>query len=322
MACEVVSMNSFRKAILSGQGLYKADPVVHDKQARGTEADNLSSVEVPRSESRSHNHRDDDRHRLDHETATARFDGEEYQIDLINLSGGGAMIRADFAPRLWERVDLIFSEGAEIECAVRWLRDDRVGLEFAHETRIDCDPETRDALLLDVIRRSFGDVAISVGKPVSAPPPVPAVALERKDDDDAVANSRRVDRRHPLVWVGQVLYNHGSEKVRLRNISEHGALIESPVTYPLGAEIYLDLDDAGQHFATVSWTCGDKIGLRFNEPFNLRILSKSKPELAPALMTRPGPSQIYADQNNPWAEGWNRQSLDDLRHDLEGYLKR
>ncbi len=50
------------------------------------------------------------------------------------------MIRADFTPRLWERVDLIFAEGAEIECAVRWIRDDRVGLEFAHETRIDCDP--------------------------------------------------------------------------------------------------------------------------------------------------------------------------------------
>jgi len=40
------------------------------------------------------------------------------------------------------------------------------------------------------------------------------------------------------------------------------------------------------------------------------------------MMIRPGPSQIYADQDNPWAEGWNRQSLDDLREDLEGYLKR
>jgi PilZ domain len=320
MACEVVSMNSFRKAILSGQGLYKGDPVVHDKQAHGAKTDDLTSVEVPRSETRTGNHRDDDRHRLDQESATARFDGEEHQVDLINLSGGGAMIRADFAPRLWERVDLIFGEGAEIECAVRWLRDDRVGLEFAHETRIDCDAETRDALLLDVIRRSFGDVAVSIAKPDGET--ADTVPVASKDDDDAVANSRRTNRRHPLVWVGQVLYSHRSEKVRLRNISEHGALIESPISYPLGAEIYLDLDDAGQHFAIVSWSCGDKIGLKFSAPFDLRLLSKSKPELAPALMTRPGPSQIYADQNNPWAEGWNRQSLDDLRDDLEGYLKR
>ena len=313
-------MNSFRKAILSGQGLHKVNPIVHDKQTHGAKTDNLSSVEVPRGESRSQNHRDDDRHRLDQESATVRFDGEVHQVDLINLSGGGAMIRADFAPRLWERVDLIFGEGAEIECAVRWLRDDRVGLEFAHETRIDCDAETRDALLLDVIRRSFGDVTVSIAKLDEEA--ADTVTLASKDDDDAVANSRRTDRRHPLVWVGQVLYNHSSEKVRLRNISEHGALIECPISYPLGAEIYLDLDDAGQHFATVSWTCGDKVGLRFKGPFDLRVLSKSKPELAPSMMIRPGPSQIYADQNNPWADGWNRQSLDEIRDDLEGYLKR
>jgi len=318
MACEVVSMNSFRKAVLSGQGL-KGNPVAHSKMRKGAETDDLTSVAVSRSETRSQDHRDDDRHRLDQESATARFDGKEHQVDLINLSGGGAMIRADFAPRLWERVDLVFGEGAAIECAVRWLRDDRVGLEFAHETKIDCDPETRDALLLDVIRRSFSDVTISTARPSTAPV---AASPAGNHDDASVANSRRAERRHPLVWMGQVLYNHDSSKVRLRNISEFGALIEAPISYPLGAEIYLDLDDAGQHFATVSWTFGDKVGLKFKQPFDLRVLRNSKPEVAPAMMTRPGPSQIYAEQDNPWADGWNRQSLDELREDLEGYLKR
>ena len=116
-------MNSFRSAILSGKGLHSGDPVVREKEGRGSTEDDLSSVEVPRSEARTHNHRDDDRHRLEQESATARFDGEEYDVDLINLSGGGAMIRADFQPRLWERVDLILAEGGEIECAVRWLRE-------------------------------------------------------------------------------------------------------------------------------------------------------------------------------------------------------
>jgi hypothetical protein len=318
MACEVVSMNSFRKAVLSGKGL-KDNPIVHQKLRQGVEADDLTSIGVPRSESRTQDHRDDDRHRLDHETVVARFDGEEHPVDLVNLSGGGAMIRADFAPRLWERVDLVFGEEAEIECAVRWLRDDRVGLEFAHETKIDCDPETRDALLLDVLRRSFSDVTISAARPEAAPA---KAAPATNADDEAVANSRRVERRHPLVWMGQVLYNHDSSKVRLRNISECGALIEAAISYPLGAEIYLDLDDAGQHFATVSWTFGDKIGLKFKRPFDLGVLRNSKPEVAPAMMTRPSPSQIYADQDNPWADGWNRQSLDELREDLEGYLKR
>lgn len=311
-------MNSFRSAILSGKGLHSGDPIVRDKQGRGSAEDDLSSVEVPRSEARTHNQRDDDRHRLEQESATARFDGEMHDVDLINLSGGGAMIRADFQPRLWERVDLILAEGGEIECAVRWLRGDRVGLEFAHETRIDCDPEVRDQLLLDVIHRSFPEVALAPREEAESP----VAPAEQGDDDDAVTNSRRVERRHPLVWMGEVFFQHDSEKVRLRNISENGALIESPVSYPLDSEILLDLGDAGQHFATVSWACADKAGLRFHQPFDLKKLGSAKPQVAPRLMTRPGPGVQSADQDNPWADGWKRQSLDELRDDLEGYLKR
>lgn len=314
-------MNSFRSAILSGKGLHPKDPVVQQKKKRGAKEDDLSSVPVPRTEHRTQNTREDDRHRLEHENARARFGGEEHEVEIINLSGGGAMIRAGFAPRLWERVDLIFVEGGEIECAVRWIRDDRVGLEFAHETRIDCDPRARDALLLDVIHRSFPDVALSPREDVVVP--IPAGKTEKQDDDDAVATSRRNERRHPLVWMGEIYFSHTNEKVRLRNISEHGALIESPVQYPLGVEVMLDLGDAGQHFATVSWTCGDKAGLKFNNEFDLKLLGNAKPELAPEMLTRPGPAgRVSIDQDNPWADGWKRQSLEELRSDLEGFMKR
>ena len=313
-------MNSFRSAIVSGKGLHSKNPRVNEKNARGAVEDDLSSVEVPRGETRSANHRDDDRHRLDQEVARARFDGEEHEVDLINLSGGGAMIRAEFEPRLWERVDLILAEGAEIECAVRWIRNDRVGLEFAHETRIECDAEARDALLLEVIHRSFPDVALAPRKEIAAPNS--EVAAGQGDDDDAIANSRRTERRHPLVWMGELYFAHNNEKVRLRNISENGALIESPIQYPLGVEVLLDLGDAGQHFATVSWTCGDKVGLKFNNKFDLKVLGKAKPQVAPHLMIRPGPGLQTSDIDNPWADGWQRQSLDELRDDLEGYLKR
>lgn len=313
-------MNSFRSAILSGNGLHPKNPLVHDKKGRGAESEDLSSVEVPRSEGRNTNHRDDDRHRLNQETAKARFNRKEYEVELVNLSGGGAMIRAEFSPRLWQRIDLIFAEGAEIECAVRWIRDDRIGLEFAHETRIDCDPAERDALLLDVIHRSFPDVVLAPREEVVVQLPTPK--SDQKEEDDAVANSRRTERRHPLVWSGEIYFAHSNEKVRLRNISEHGALIESPVHYPLGAEVLLDLDAAGQHFATVSWTCGDKAGLKFNNEFDLKLLGSAKPEVAPQLMIRPGPGLASADLDNPWAAGWQRQSIEQLRDDLEGYLKR
>lgn len=311
-------MNSFRSAILSGNGLHPKNPLVRDKKGRGATEDDLASVAVPRAEGRNTNHRDEDRHRLDQEVARARLNGEVHDVDLINLSGGGAMIRCDFQPRMWDRVDLILAEASEIECAVRWIRDDRVGLEFAHETRIDCDPEARDALLLDVIHRSFPDVALARREE----PEPPAVTAPKVDDDDAVANSRRTERRHPLVWTGEIYFAHSNEKVRLRNISENGALIESPVQYPTGAEVLLDLGEAGQHFAIVNWTCGDKAGLQFRNAFDLKLLGNAKPEVAPHLMIRPGPGLHTSDIDNPWADGWQRQSLDELRDDLEGYLKR
>jgi hypothetical protein len=40
----------------------------------------------------------------------------------------------------------------------------RIGLEFAHETRLECDPDLRDALLSDVIRRSFPDLLPPLAK--------------------------------------------------------------------------------------------------------------------------------------------------------------
>lgn len=305
-------MNKFRSTILTGMGFRTKDPLVHNKEARGAERDDLGSIEVARAETRTANHREVDRHRLAEEQAAARYDGETHEVDLVNLSGGGAMIRADFTPRLWDRVDLILAEDAEIECAVRWLRSDRIGLEFAHETRIDCSPEVRDALLLDVVRRSFPDIAAKEREPEA----------EEPQSDQADPASRRTERRHPLIWMGDIIHNHSSDRVRLRNISEHGAMIESPISYRQGAELLLDLGEAGQHFATVGWTCADKAGLVFEKPFDLATLSKSRPEVASHLHSKAGVKRQPIDDNNAWADGWQRQSVDELRDSLEGYLKR
>lgn len=310
-------MNKFRSAILSGNGLHSGDPLVRSKNRRGAVEDDLSSVKVPRSERRTANQREDDRHRLDQECARARFGDKLYDVELINLSGGGAMIEAEFQARLWDRVDLILGEDGEIECAVRWLRGDRIGLEFAHETRIDCAPEQRDALLLDVLRRSFPDVSLPKRENDSGP-----VKKAEPAATAATPDSRRTERRHPLVWTGEILFSHSREKVRLRNISAKGALIESSVPYPVGVELLLILNDGSQYFATVSWSCGDKAGLRFEEQFDLSKLGNAKPEVAPKQMIRAAPGLRSTDTDNPWADGWQRSSLEELRADLEGFLKR
>lgn len=306
-------MNSFRDAINSGRGLHPKDPVVREKDSRGAVEENLESVEIPRVEERSANHRDDDRHRLTGETATARHKGDSHEVEIVNLSGGGAMIRAGFKPRLWDMVELALGDGPAFEGAVRWIRGDRIGLEFAHETRIECSPEERDALLLEVIRRSFPTVKALPERPLDA-------KAETSAEQDA---GNRAEARHPLIWNGEIHYAHDSNRVRLRNVSSGGALVEiGAVTYPQGAEIMLDLGDAGEFFATVSWVVGDQLGLKFKKPFDVACLAKARPDLMPHRWNRPGFLDFAPDDCSPWDDQWGRKSLSDIRTDLEGFLKR
>ena len=125
-------MNSFRSALDKSEGLHPSGPLMPGKKPSGaTEAKGLDSVPVPRETSRTVNHRDDDRHRLQAEHATLRVGRKNHQVDLINLSGGGAMIGTDVALPMWQKVHLGLGDCAPVECAVRWIRGDRIGLEFA-----------------------------------------------------------------------------------------------------------------------------------------------------------------------------------------------
>ena len=147
--------NSFRAAVLRGE---KKPLIVTDKNPRSEgEHDALDGVRVPRAETRRGDHRGGDRHRLEGETASAIYDGHSNDVEIVNLSRGGAKIRCKFKPRLWDMVELRFGEGPGLEGAVVWIKGDCIGMEFAHETKLDCSPEQRDALLLDVIQRNFPD---------------------------------------------------------------------------------------------------------------------------------------------------------------------
>ena len=302
-------MNSFRSAINKGKTGNPATVVLAEKHGKDSDGGHLGSVEIPRDAGRMANHRDGDRHRLSREVATILFKRRKLEVELINLSDGGAMISADIKPRLWDRVDLILGEGGAIECAVRWIRGDRIGLEFAHETHIDCDPKTRNALLLDVIHRNFSAVAL----PEIAPP----VAFEEKPAADP---TRRGDHRHPLIWNGEILWRHDCHTVRLRNISTSGALIDSVVDFPEGSELMLDLGEGRQFFATVGWSRGGQAGLVFKEKFDLSTLAAVKPEVT-QNWSRPTYLDLAPADSSPWATQWKRSSIEELRNDLEGYMR-
>jgi hypothetical protein len=183
-------------------------------------------------------------------------------------------------------------------------------MEFAHETKLDCSPEQRDALLLDVIQRNFPD-EIRLEQP----------ELLLGEDEAQEEMGARDEKRHPLIWKGEIHYAHDTNPVRIRNVSAGGALVDVAVDYPLGAEALLDLGDAGQHFVTIQWVCGDQAGLRFTQPFDLACLANARPDVTPHSWNVPSFLDRDDSEDSAWDERWGRSSIAEIRDDLEGFLK-
>jgi hypothetical protein len=301
---------NIRAKIFGGGKAADESPLVQSKAPRGAKADTLNSIAVVREETRRANTRDEDRHRLPDEGVRLTHKGHNHEVRLVNLSGGGAMVEGDLEPMLWDRVELHLGENGTIECAVRWIKGDRIGLEFAHETQLDCSATERTALLREVIARSFPDLEFEPSEMASQP--------EAPTD----GTEHRGGRRHPLIWSGKIHHDFQSTDVRLRNISETGAMIECSAPPHVGAEPLLELGEDFQLFTTVAWVMGDSVGLKFNKPFDLSLLARARPDVAPSRWDRPGYLDPGAAADSPWDDQWNRMSLSELRQSLEGFMKR
>jgi hypothetical protein len=292
----------------------KAPLVVTDKAPRRARSKGTIDAElVARSEQRRANHRGKDRHRLTSERATAYHRGKTHQVDLVNLSAGGAMIRGSFEVRLWDMLELEITDGPRFEGAVRWIKDDQVGVEFAHETLIDCDPKKRAEVLLEVIQRSFPDQKVNLEQEQEG-------EIARQPEEDL---GNRGEKRHPLIWKGEIHYAFDSNPVRLRNVSAGGALLDVITFYPVGAEVMLDLGGAGQFEAVVTWAHEDQVGVKFKQTFEIGCLANARPEVTPHKWDVPNFLDRVADEDDtPWSSNWSRSSIAEFREDLEGFLKR
>lgn len=283
------------------------EPILRAKNPKGAKSQGLDTISVERSETRTTDGRSEDRHRLLDEVAAIGSGKAKRDVELINVSGGGAMVRGDIDLKLWDKVELHLGENGTVECAVRWVRNDRFGLEFAHETRIDCGADEQAGVLREVIRRSFPD-------------------LEFEADTAQVSGHSgaecRSDRRHPLVWSGLLHHDYESTPVRLRNISATGVMIDCPAYLTVGSEPLLELGDDLTLSATVAWMVGDQAGLRFQAPFDLYDLARSRPAIASAAWEPPAYLATETTNKSPWADHWGRSSLGELRQELEGFLKR
>ena len=67
------------------------------------------------------------------ERATLFFRGEEHPVPVLNLSSRGTMIESAVSPRLGESVIIRFEGYSPMHAFVRWVRDDRIGLNFGGE---------------------------------------------------------------------------------------------------------------------------------------------------------------------------------------------
>jgi hypothetical protein len=295
------------RAQIFGSGEAAQDRLLREKQPRGAKSDDLHSVTVPREEARRGNSRSVDRHRLTEEKVSLTHKGASRDAQLVNLSGGGAMVETDLDVKLWDRVDLCLGDHGMIECAVRWIRNGRIGLEFAHETRLDCSADEQATLLREAINRSFPDIQHFDG-----PEPESKAA-----SPDELRNASR----HPLIWSGVLHHDYQSTAVRVRNISATGAMIETTAPVRVGAEPLLELGDAISLSATVEWAVGDQVGVRFHTMFDMSQLGRARPEVTPAHWVRPAYlDKIEAD--SAWDPRWQRLSVSELKHELEGFLKR
>ncbi|MDB5693539.1 MAG: PilZ protein [Alphaproteobacteria bacterium] len=283
-------MHEIRSSILSGE--VKSDPVARKGSGKGRDGGGLgglTKIAVKRQEARVTNQRLEDRHRDIVEETTIVFRRKKQQARVVNVSSRGAMVEAEIEPRIGESLDIFFSGENRTRCAVRWVRDGRIGLEFVNETIFWESAPSGPVFHYE-----------SAGQEQGAPQEAEPVQREPR---------QRLLRSGTLYWSGV------SVPVRLRNISSGGARVEGGRDLCQGAEVELDLGEAGFHVAEVRWSSDGQIGLRFASDFDLDTL-------APAVLQSTGPAsdllkpaylETELSPDSPWAARFERLSMTDLK---------
>jgi diguanylate cyclase (GGDEF)-like protein len=82
--------------------------------------------------------------------------------------------------------------------------------------------------------------------------------------------------RQGLLKVANLQWNGMTISVRVRNLSTGGALLESGRSLPPGSHVQLDLPGCGQLGGEVRWSEHKRMGIQFDEEFDLRRLAPGK----------------------------------------------
>ena len=93
--------------------------------------------------------------------------------------------------------------------------------------------------------------------------------------------------RHGLIRLATLKWEGRELPVRLRNISAGGALLESERGLAPGSSVELDLAGCGLLKAEVRWSQAGRLGVRFDEEFDLCRLASTRNPPASVKMLRP-----------------------------------
>jgi diguanylate cyclase (GGDEF)-like protein len=102
--------------------------------------------------------------------------------------------------------------------------------------------------------------------------------------------------RQGLLKVATLQWNGMSMTVRVRNISTGGALVEGDRCLPADAKVQLDLPGCGSLGAEVRWSQSRRMGVQFEQEFDLRRLAPAKERGFGARLPAPGYTNLrYAE---------------------------
>jgi hypothetical protein len=258
------------------------DIVVAKGQARGPKAKmgGLAGIPIVREEARRTNQRREDRHMNLADGAVITFRRKRIEVEVINLSPHGVMIQADIEPRVGERIEIRFEDCNRTLCCVRWIKGRHIGLEFAAETVLIAPREVREII---VSGRRAGERPAKLEIRPDRPP------------------------RQSLIWKGMLHFGIESLPVRLRNISEKGAMLDCSDDIYAETEVVLQLDGAGADAVQgkVRWCRAGQVGVLFDAPFDMRILAGVAPAREPIAKAvryvKPDYLGSEGDEESPWA---------------------
>ena len=153
------------------------------------------------------------------ETAVVHVRRPPHTVEIVNLSRGGAMIRCGLqaAPVGHDRAS---SSARDMRSKVpsAGSGDGCIGLEFAHETKIECSPErARRGPSRGHSAQLPGQQSACSGR---------SCCSSRTSERMKTYEDARDEKRHPLIWTGEIHSRTAANPVRLRNVSAGGALVD------------------------------------------------------------------------------------------------